>query len=144
MDPLDSLLPADTSSVAETLALGHALAEHLLPGDVILLTGDLGAGKTHLAKGIASGLGADPDDVTSPTFALVQEHATDPPLRHLDLYRIERDDELDGFGLDEMLADPEAVMLVEWPERAAGRFPPEAITLRLTHAGGDARRIERV
>ena len=141
---VNTLFPATTTSVAETLSLGERLAAELQPGDVIALTGDLGAGKTHLAKGIARGLGADPDEVTSPTFTLVQEYATDPPLRHLDLYRIERDGELDGIGLDEMLADMEAIMLIEWPERAADRLPPEAIRLHLSHEGGDTRRIERL
>lgn len=144
MDTLDSLFPTTTAREADTLDLGERLAALLQPGDVVALTGDLGAGKTHLAKGIARGLGVAPDEVTSPTFTLVQEYATDPPLRHLDLYRIERDDELDGIGLDEMLADPEAVTLIEWPERAADRLPPEAIRVHLSHEGGDQRRIERL
>ncbi len=141
---MDSLFPATTATVGETLDLGAQLAATLQPGDVVALTGDLGAGKTHLAKGVARGLGAHPDDVTSPTFTLVQEYATDPPLRHLDLYRIERDAELDGIGLDEMLSDLDAITIIEWPERAADRLPPEAIRLHLSHGGGDARRIERL
>ena len=144
MDALDSLFPATTASEAETLDLGARVASTLAPGDIVALEGDLGAGKTHLVKGIARGLGEDPAAVTSPTFILVQEYATDPPLRHLDLYRIERDAELDGIGLDEMLADAEAITVIEWPERAGGRVPPEAIRLRLSHEGGDRRRIERL
>lgn len=143
MDPLDDLLPATTDSVAETLRLGESIAAHLQPGDVVALTGDLGSGKTHLAKGIVQGLGGDPDDVTSPTFVLVTEHATRPPVRHLDLYRLETDHEFDGIGLDEMLNDPEHVTLVEWPERADGRLPRHTLRLRLAHEGGDRRRVMR-
>ncbi len=71
MNALNELLPRTTSSVEETLTLGSVLASALEPGDIVALYGDLGAGKTHLAKGIASGLGIDPDDVTSPTFTLI-------------------------------------------------------------------------
>ena len=141
MAPFAHLLPATTASAAETLDLGARLAAALQPGDVLALDGDLGAGKTHLAKGIVRGLGGDPDAVTSPTFVLVQEHAADPPVRHLDLYRLDTAHELDSIGLDELLDDPDHVTLVEWPERAAGRLPPHAFRLRLAHAGGDARRI---
>ena len=135
------LLPTTTASAAETMDLGARLAESLEPGDVLALDGDLGAGKTHLAKGIVRGLGGDPDAVTSPTFVLVQEYASDPPVRHLDLYRLETEHELDSIGLDELLNDGEHVTLVEWPERGAGRLPPHTIRLRLAHEGGDARRI---
>lgn len=141
MDPFGDLLPATTTSVAETLGLGERLARALQPGDVVALEGDLGAGKTHLAKGLVRGLGGDPDEVTSPTFVLVTEHATDPPVRHLDLYRLETERDLDGIGLDEMLNDPEYVTLVEWPERAAVRFPAHTIRLRLAHEGGDRRTV---
>ncbi|MEM6327060.1 MAG: tRNA (adenosine(37)-N6)-threonylcarbamoyltransferase complex ATPase subunit type 1 TsaE [Bacteroidota bacterium] len=139
----DDLLPATTASVAETLRLGERLAAHLQPGDVVALSGDLGAGKTHLAKGLVRGLGGDADRVTSPTFVLVTEHATDPPVRHLDLYRLETEHEFDGIGLDEMLNDAEHVTLVEWPERAANRFPAHTIRLHLAHEGGDRRTVSR-
>lgn len=141
--PFGALLPAETDGPDATLDLGRRLAAHLQPGDVVALHGDLGAGKTHLAKGLAAGLGADPDTVTSPTFTIVQEYATDPPLLHLDLYRIESPRELDGLGLDELLGG-DAVALVEWPDRAAGRLPPGTVHLRLTHLGGDRRRVEAV
>ena len=136
----DALLPAQTESADETLALGRRLATLLEPGDVVALRGDLGAGKTHLAKGIAAGLGLDPDAVTSPTFTIVQEHGGGA-LLHLDLYRIESDDELARLGLDEML-DGDAVALVEWPERGGAWLPPRTVWLRLTHLGGDRRRVE--
>lgn len=141
MTPFDALLPAETDGPDATLALGRALAAHLRPGDVVALWGDLGAGKTHLAKGVAAGLGVDPAAVTSPTFTLVQEYEADPPLVHLDLYRVETPRELDGLGLDELLGG-DAVALVEWPERADGRLPAHTLHLRLTHLGGDRRRVE--
>ena len=143
MDALDALLPATTRSADETLALGRRIGAALQPGDVLALTGDLGAGKTHLAKGIVAGLGGRAEAVASPTFALVHEHATDPPLRHLDLYRLDTPAALASIGLDEILADLDAVALIEWPERAADRLPPEAVWLRLRHGSGDVRWVER-
>ena len=134
------LLPAETASAAETLALGRRLASTLEPGDVLALRGDLGAGKTQLAKGIAAGLGIDPEDVTSPTFTLVQEHG-DGALLHLDLYRIESDDEAARLGLGDLL-DGDAVALVEWPENARGWLPERTVWLGLSHLGGDRRRVE--
>ena len=139
---LARLLPAETDSPEATLALGRALAAHLAPGTVVALHGDLGAGKTHLVKGIAEAFGADPADVTSPTFTIVHEIDTVPPLVHLDLYRVETLREVNGLGLDELFAS-DAVAVVEWPERAHGRLPADALHLRMTHAGGDRRRIER-
>ena len=135
----DDLLPAQTDSADETVALGRRMGERLEPGDVVALQGDLGAGKTHLAKGIAAGLGLDPAAVASPTFLIVQEHG-DGALLHLDLYRIESDAELDRLGLGEML-DGDAVALVEWPERGGAWLPPRTVWLRLTHLGGDRRRV---
>jgi tRNA threonylcarbamoyladenosine biosynthesis protein TsaE len=138
MASLTDLLPAETASPAETEALGAALAAALAPGDVVALYGDLGAGKTHLAKGVAAGLGLDPDDVTSPTFTIAQEH---DGLLHVDLYRVELPEHLARLGLDEWLS-ADAVVLVEWPERAEAWLPPDSVRLRLTHLGGDRRRIE--
>lgn len=137
---LTDLLPVETASAEETLALGRRLAEYLEPGDVVALSGDLGAGKTHLVKGIAGAFGVAPEAVTSPTFTIVQEHA-EGALLHLDLYRIEGDDEAARLGLDELL-DGDAVALVEWPERAARWLPSRTVWLRLTHLGGDRRRID--
>ncbi|MEM1054600.1 MAG: tRNA (adenosine(37)-N6)-threonylcarbamoyltransferase complex ATPase subunit type 1 TsaE [Bacteroidota bacterium] len=142
MDPFGDLLPRTTASVDETLDLGEALAAHLQPGDVVALSGDLGSGKTHLAKGLVRGLGGDAEAVTSPTFVLVQEHAeANPPVRHLDLYRLDTDHDFDGIGLNEMLDDPDHITLVEWPERAARRFPAHTLRLRLSHEGGDRRTV---
>ncbi len=137
---VSDLLPTVTASPDETRALGRRLAGVLAPGDVVALHGGLGAGKTHLAKGIAEGLGVDPDDVTSPTFTLVHEHA-DGALLHLDLYRIETRGDAERLGLGELLSG-DAIALVEWPDHAFGLLPPETLHLRLTPGDGDARRIE--
>lgn len=139
-DAFADLLPAETDGPDATRALGERLAASLAPGDVLALVGDLGAGKTHLAKGLVAGLGGDPDEVTSPTFTLVQSYAAATPAVHLDLYRLDGDDDLDGIGFDEIL-DADAVVLVEWPTRAAHRLPPETRWLRLDHLGADRRRI---
>ncbi|MGI4852907.1 MAG: tRNA (adenosine(37)-N6)-threonylcarbamoyltransferase complex ATPase subunit type 1 TsaE [Janthinobacterium lividum] len=108
-----------TRSVAGTLALGQTIMELMLPTPrLVLLRGDLGAGKTTLVKGIAQSIGANPDDVTSPTFTLVQEYAgAKRKLYHLDLYRLETDAEVLALGLEEMEADPDAFVVVEWGEK---------------------------
>lgn len=111
-----------TRSVAGTLALGEMMTELLRAPKLVLLRGDLGAGKTTLVKGMAVAAGAaEKDDVASPTFTLVHEY-TGRALRlfHLDLYRLEKESELDALGIWEMLEQPDALVLVEWGER----FPP--------------------
>lgn len=140
---LTSILPTETASEAETVALGARLATHLVAGDVVALSGDLGAGKTQLVKGIAGGLGLDPVVVTSPTFTLVHEYGGDPPIVHIDLYRLDRPDDLIRVDLDERLMD-ESILVIEWPEIAAGLLPQDTVHLRFTHLGGDRRRIEAV
>jgi tRNA threonylcarbamoyladenosine biosynthesis protein TsaE len=108
-----------TRSVNGTLALGETLTELLRPPKLVLLRGDLGAGKTTLVKGIVSSLGAaEPGDVASPTFTLVHEYSG-PKLTvyHLDLYRLENDSQLEALGLSEMLDRDDALVLVEWGER---------------------------
>ena len=132
-------LPAETDGPAATQALGVRLAAALPPGSVVALLGDLGAGKTHLAKGVAEGRGLDPGEVTSPTFTIVQEYA-EAGLVHLDLYRMERPGEVVALGLDDIL-EAFDVALVEWPERAFGRLPAGTVWLRLEHLGGDRRRV---
>ncbi|HUU35163.1 MAG TPA: tRNA (adenosine(37)-N6)-threonylcarbamoyltransferase complex ATPase subunit type 1 TsaE [Vicinamibacterales bacterium] len=132
----------DTAGEAGTRAVAAALAATLAAGDVVLLHGDLGAGKTVFVKGLAVGLGLDPDAVTSPTFTLVHEYAGGRlPLVHLDLYRIDRI-ELDDVGFDPALADA-GVLVVEWAERLT-RVPAGAVVVQLYDAGGDARRLEVV
>jgi len=113
MSPTES---QTTRSEAETAAIGRELAATLGPGSVVLLSGDLGAGKTVFVKGIAEGLGINPRSVSSPTFTLVQEYRGGRlPLYHVDLYRL-RSIEVDDLGLDEM-AWSGGVIAIEWPDR---------------------------
>jgi tRNA threonylcarbamoyladenosine biosynthesis protein TsaE len=114
-----------------TSALGARLARATRAGDVIALSGPLGVGKTALARGFIAALGHE-GDVPSPSFAIVQPYEElNPPVWHVDLYRIEALAEIEELGLDSV---SEAVLLVEWPERAAGNMWPEALTLSLDFA----------
>ena len=123
----------------DTEAAGERLAATLAPGDVILLHGQLGAGKTAFVRGLARGLGADPDDVSSPTFTLIQEYRGGKmPLFHVDLYRLESR-EVDDLGLDELLSG-QAIVAIEWAERWSDR-PAQAIEVTLEHEGEDRRHI---
>ena len=131
-----------TRSVAGTLAIGQNVAELLLPTPkLIVLRGDLGAGKTTLVKGIAQFLGAaEPEDVTSPTFTLVHLYqGTKLRLYHLDLYRLETERELLTLGLEEMAAEPDALMLVEWGEKFPSIVAQADGEIAIEHAGGDER-----
>lgn len=128
-----------THSEAETAAVGRDLAARLSAGSVVLLCGDLGAGKTALVRGLAEGLGVEPEEVSSPTFTLVQEYRGGRvPLLHVDLYRLNDPREVDDLGLDELAAD--AVLAIEWAEKLT-RPPAHALTVRLEHADGDTRTI---
>lgn len=111
----------DSSGEAETRAVGKALASELRPGDVVALSGPLGAGKTVFVRGLAEGLGGDPDDVASPTFALLHEYdCSSAALVHLDLYRLPDDEkELRELGLPDLLEGK--VAAVEWPNQSVGR-----------------------
>lgn len=115
--------------LAATASLGAAIAGQLAPGDAVLLRGDLGSGKTTLARAILTALGVD-ETVPSPTFTLVQAYETARfPVSHYDLYRLKRSSELDELGLEEALDDGAA--LIEWPERAEDRLPPDALSVHL-------------
>lgn len=133
-------MPAfETASEEETIALGEEIARNLPSRCVVLLIGELGAGKTTLAKGIAKGLGAaSPDEVSSPTFTLIHEYGE--RVYHIDLYRIESEREVRTLGLDELL-DREAVLLVEWGERFPRLWPSDRVEIRLEPIDGDQRRI---
>ena len=121
-----------------TSEFGAALAAAARRGDVIALSGPLGVGKTALARGFIRALGHD-SDVPSPSFAMVQPYdALDPPVWHVDLYRLEHSSEIDELGLD---SAADAVLLVEWPERAGARAWPEALRLDLDFAEAGARRL---
>jgi len=129
----------ETSSEAETEAAGESLGRSLDAGSVVLLYGDLGAGKTAFVRGMARGVGALPDEVSSPTFTLVQEYAgTSLTLYHVDLYRLDSA-EVDDLGLDDLL-DSRGIVAIEWAERWPGR-PRRAIDVRLEESGEGRRRI---
>ncbi len=141
-----------TESEDQTADVARRLAGRLRAGSVVLLTGDLGAGKTAFVRGLAAGLGVDPEDVSSPTFTLIQEYrpSTAPNhsalaegrgegiLRHVDLYRL-FGEEVGDLGLDE-LSDGGAVVAVEWAEKL-GAPPAGAVRVTITDLGGDAREI---
>ncbi len=130
----------ETHCAEETVALGRKIAATLPRRAVVLLIGNLGAGKTTLAKGIVNGLcGADPDEVASPTFTLIHEYGGGR-VYHIDLYRLDRPEEVATLGLDEIF-DREAVVLIEWGERFPRLMPPDAIEIRLETVGDDGRRI---
>lgn len=122
----------------ELTAFAAHLALALRPGDVIALSGDLGAGKTTFARGILRGLGWA-GEVPSPTFTLLQTYDTDPPLWHVDLYRLESPDEAEAIGLDDAWED--AAVVIEWPERLGARLPHEALRLHLAGAGTATRTL---
>lgn len=118
-----------TRAASETLALAERVATLLVPGDVIVLSGDLGAGKTVFAKGLARGLGVE-QPVVSPTFTIVREYQGRVRLLHLDVYRLDHVQEMIDLGLDEEL-DGEAVAIVEWGEAVGALLPPDRLEVRL-------------
>jgi tRNA threonylcarbamoyladenosine biosynthesis protein TsaE len=123
----------------ETQKVGAALAELLVPGDVVSLTGDLGAGKTCLVQGAARGLGVS-DHVASPTFVLVREYRGAVPVYHLDVYRLERMQEVIDLGFEDLL-DPSGIMFVEWGDAIEELLPQSYLEARLTVDDDEARRI---
>lgn len=139
----EDVLPVETASAEETMALGERLAAQCQAGDVVALYGDLGAGKTHLVKGIARGLGIPEHAVSSPTFTIVQEYDGELPIYHIDAYRIEHPDEFFELGYEDYFYG-DGLCLIEWPARVEDLLPDATICLRLTHEGGDRRRVERV
>lgn len=128
-----------TTSEGETSAAGRELSRRLAPGTVVLLTGDLGAGKTAFVKGLAEGLGIDPLEVSSPTFTLIQEYRGGTlPLYHVDLYRL-NPREADDLGLDE-IAGSGGIMAVEWPDRLIRSFDT-VVHVTIVHGQDDTRTI---
>jgi tRNA threonylcarbamoyladenosine biosynthesis protein TsaE len=135
-----------TGSEAETANVGRKLANTLRAGAVVLLSGELGSGKTAFVRGLAEGLGIPPEYVSSPTFTLIQEYRGGRlPLFHVDLYRLEDPREIDDLGLDEIACD--GVLAIEWAEKLTenARLRPsryaDAIAVRIEHGDGDTRRL---
>ena len=128
-------------SEADTANIGRELASTLHAGDVVLLYGDLGAGKTAFTKGLAAGLGVPREDVSSPTFTLMQEYRGGRlPLFHVDLYRLNDPREIEDLGLDEIAAD--GVLAIEWAEKLPARLKPSsAVEVRLEHVDDERRRV---
>ena len=126
----------------ETFHLGRTIGQQLEGGELLLLEGDLGLGKTVLARGIAAGLGISADDVTSPSFTLVQEYSGGrAPMFHVDLYRLETPDDIESIGLADILSS-QAAVVVEWGERLPDRYKVDAVVIRLHDVGEGSRRIE--
>ena len=130
-----------THSAQETIQWGREFAAALKAPLVVLLSGDLGSGKTTLTKGIVAGLGAaQEDEVTSPTFTLVHIYGKAAKVYHADLYRIESFHDFETLGLEDIFAQP-AIAIIEWSERFPLKSPWPQVRVRLEHAGGDSRRI---
>ncbi|MDA8425271.1 MAG: tRNA (adenosine(37)-N6)-threonylcarbamoyltransferase complex ATPase subunit type 1 TsaE [Treponema sp.] len=119
------------NSADDTEALGERIGALAPGGTVVALRGDLGAGKTTFAKGVARGLGVD-DEVTSPTFTVVSEYSGRLRLHHIDAYRLSGGEDFASVGGEELFADPDGLCLVEWSERIAEALPPDAVSVELT------------
>jgi len=134
------MLTITTQNPDATFAFGHILGQRLATGDVVCLVGDLGAGKTLLAQGVAAGLGVS-DDVTSPTFTILQVYETGRlPLYHFDLYRLDNAAELDDIGFVEYTGD-DGVAVVEWADRFAAAMPDEHLRIELKEGTGKSDRL---
>ncbi len=130
-----------TRSAEDTTLWGREFAKRLKPPVLVLLTGDLGSGKTTLTKGIVAGLGAaKEDEVTSPTFTLIHVYGSTNKVYHGDLYRIESFHDFETLGFEDVFASP-AVVILEWSERFPLQSPWPQVRLKLEHLGGDTRRI---
>ena len=126
-----------TQSSEETIAMGREIAAKLRPPALVLLSGDLGSGKTTLTKGIVSGLGAaKEEDVTSPTFTLVHVFQNHVKVYHVDLYRVENFHDLESLGLEDALGE-QAIVIIEWSERFTFRSDWPRVEIHLEHSGGD-------
>jgi tRNA threonylcarbamoyladenosine biosynthesis protein TsaE len=131
----------EANSEEETREFGKRLAKQLPSQGVVLLIGNLGAGKTTLAKGIVEGLGvAAADDVSSPTYTIVHEYGDPVRVYHIDLYRLETVAEVLGMGIEDLLESP-ALLLIEWGERFPQLMPPSRTEIRIFPQAGDSRRF---
>ncbi|MBO6584679.1 MAG: tRNA (adenosine(37)-N6)-threonylcarbamoyltransferase complex ATPase subunit type 1 TsaE [Gracilimonas sp.] len=129
-----------SSSVDETIRIGFEFGKQLTPGDVVCLAGDLGAGKTHFVKGVASFFGIEPEKVSSPTYTLIHEYSGDTPVYHFDCYRLKHEQEALEIGAEEYFYG-DGVCLVEWPEKIDGLIPEDAIWVEMSHLPENKRKI---
>ncbi len=139
--PVEEYCEIATQSPGETLRMGEILGKLLKPGDAVALIGDLGAGKTTLAKGIARGAGVEDErEVTSPSFVLVNEYQGRFPVYHADLYRLEQVREVEDLGWEEFIFGS-GISLVEWAEKIPGILPEERIDIRISWIGAEERKF---
>ncbi|GAB5410383.1 MAG: tRNA (adenosine(37)-N6)-threonylcarbamoyltransferase complex ATPase subunit type 1 TsaE [Balneolaceae bacterium] len=129
-----------SSSVEQTIAFGKEFAKELSAGDVVCLDGDLGAGKTHFVKGIASFFGLNEDQVSSPTFTLINEYQGIIPIFHFDCYRLESEQEALEIGTEEYFYN-DGISIVEWPQKIKTLIPKNAVWITIKHAGNNHREI---
>ena len=137
----DTILHLTTTSIEQTIALGRSIGAQLVPTDLVLLSGGLGAGKTHLSKGMVAGLGST-ETVTSPTYVFINEYrlADRRVVFHVDLYRVEAPQELASIGLDDALSG-HGTCIIEWPERDQSLFTLPHLAVELTASGSHTRDI---
>lgn len=143
IEQISKLFPFSSHTIEDTFALGKRIASHLKLGDVVALYGEVGAGKTHLAKGICAHFGVDPEDVNSPTFTLVNEYDASFakqsfPLYHFDAYRIDDIEEFYSIGYEDYFFG-DGICLIEWADRIEALLPPETIRIFGEHGENDSR-----
>ena len=131
-----------SNSVQETIQYGKDFAKELSPGDIVCLDGDLGAGKTHFVKGIASYFDIKEEKVSSPTFTLINEYQGTIPIFHFDCYRLENEQEALEIGTEDYFYG-EGISIVEWPQKIGNLIPPEAVWLTIKHIGDSKREITK-
>jgi|AntRauTorcE11897_2_1112592.scaffolds.fasta_scaffold00049_55 tRNA threonylcarbamoyladenosine biosynthesis protein TsaE len=138
---MDLRTPVESSSVEETIQAGFEFGKQLKAGDVVRLEGDLGAGKTHFVKGVASYFGIDPESVSSPTYTLIHEYSGELPVYHFDCYRLKSEQEALEIGVEEYFYG-DGVCLVEWPSIIDSLIPSEAIWVEISHLSDSKRTID--
>ena len=132
-----------TRNEQETLDFAITFAKKLQSGAIVLLEGDLGAGKTCFVRGLCEGLGGDPSQVSSPTYVIMQDYEIQNGCRlvHIDAYRLSGEDELESIGWDELIQNKQTIIAIEWPSRIKGVLPNSAITLQIEHIDLHTREI---
>lgn len=128
-----------TNSPEETIEIAFSLGKLLKSGDIVALYGELGTGKTIFVKGIAKALGIEERDITSASFTIISQYNTEPVFSHIDLYRIERDTELEALGFWEEIG--EGISVIEWAEKAGKKLPEDTIKVYLKSLGNNKREI---